>query len=55
MLTCGSNHKITYWDSVDGQAIREIEGGDGYMTSLDIEPVGEFFVSGCDDSLVKVL
>ena len=22
MLTCGTNHKITYWDSVDGQAIR---------------------------------
>ncbi len=54
MLTCGSNHKITYWDSVDGQAIRVIDGGDGVMTSLDVEPAGEFFVSGCEDKLLKV-
>lgn len=54
MLTCGSNHKITYWDSVDGQAIRVIDGGDGVMTSLDVEPEGEFFVSGCEDKILKV-
>lgn len=54
MLTCGSNHKITYWDSTDGQAIRVIEGGEGIMTSLDIEPQGEFFASGSEDKLVKV-
>ena len=54
MLTCGSNHKITYWDSVDGQAIRIIDGGEGVMTSLDVEPAGEFFVSGCEDKLLKI-
>jgi WD40 repeat protein len=54
MLTCGSNHKITYWDSVDGQAIRVIDGGEGVMTCLDVEPSGEFFVSGCEDKLLKV-
>ena len=54
MLTCGSNHKITYWDSVDGQAIRVIDGGEGIMTALDIEPSGEFFISGCEDKSLKV-
>lgn len=54
MLTCGSNHKITYWDSIDGQAIRVIDGGEGIMTSLDVEPAGEFFVSGCEDKMLKV-
>jgi WD40 repeat protein len=54
MLTCGSNHKITYWDATDGQAIRVIEGGDGALTSLDVEPSGEFFVSGCEDKILKI-
>jgi WD40 repeat protein len=54
MLTCGSNHKITYWDSVDSQPIRVIEGGERGMTSLDIDSTGEFFVSGSEDRLVKV-
>jgi WD40 repeat protein len=46
MLTCGSNHKITYWDASDGQAIRVIDGGDEAMTSLDIEPTGMFCCPG---------
>lgn len=54
MLTCGSNHKITYWDSTDGQAIREIEGGSDTMTNLDVLPNGEFFVSGSKDRLLKI-
>lgn len=54
MLTCGSNHKISYWDAADGQVIRVIEGGDDMMTSLDITPSGEFFVSGSKDRLLKI-
>lgn len=54
LLTCGSNFKITYWDASDGQAIRVIDGGDGPMTSVDIEQNGEFFVSGSDDKILKV-
>jgi WD40 repeat protein len=53
-LTCGSNFKITYWDASDGQAIRVVEGGDGPMTSLDVERSGEFFVSGCEDRTLKL-
>jgi WD40 repeat protein len=54
MITCGSNHKITYWDAVDGQAIRVIEGGNDVMRNLDIDAEGEFFISCGQDSLVKV-
>lgn len=45
---------MTYWDAIDGQAIRVVDGGDMSMSSLDIEPEGEFFVSGSDDKLLKV-
>lgn len=54
MLTCGSNHKITYWDATDGQAIRVIDGGDDILTGLDIEPNGEFFISASQDRLLKI-
>lgn len=54
MLTCGSNHKISYWDATDGQVIRVIEGGDDMMTSLDVTPSGEFFVSGSKDRQLKI-
>jgi WD40 repeat protein len=53
-LTCGSNHKITYWDAYDGSAIRVIVGGEEEMNALDVEENGEWFVSGGDDALVKV-
>mmetsp|Transcript_18580 Transcript_18580/g.25664 ORF Transcript_18580/g.25664 Transcript_18580/m.25664 type:complete len:653 (+) Transcript_18580:70-2028(+) len=54
MLTCGSNHKISYWDSADCQVIRVIDGGDDMMTCLDIMLSGEFFVSGSKDKLMKI-
>jgi WD40 repeat protein len=54
MLSCGTNHKITYWDASDCQAIRVIDAGEGSMTSLEIDATGEFFVSGSADKLVKV-
>lgn len=55
MLTCGTNHKISYWDSVDGQAIRIIDGSeDNPMSCLDVTTEGEFFVSGSADKTVKI-
>jgi WD40 repeat protein len=54
MLTCGSNHKISYWDAADGQIIRVIQGGEGCMTTLDVTPNGEFFVSGSKDRMIKI-
>ena len=53
-LTCGSNFKISYWDSYDGSAIRVIDGGEAEMTSLDITESGDMFVSGSGDKTVKV-
>jgi WD40 repeat protein len=54
MLTCGSNHKISYWDSSDGEVIRVIDGGENHMTCLDITANGEYFISGSKDKTVKV-
>lgn len=55
ILTCGTNHKITYWDTVDANPIRMIDGGDGFVNTLDIESAnGEFFASGCADQIMKV-
>eukprot|EP00607_Mallomonas_marina_P000626 CAMPEP_0182428390 /NCGR_PEP_ID=MMETSP1167-20130531/22758_1 /TAXON_ID=2988 /ORGANISM="Mallomonas Sp, Strain CCMP3275" /LENGTH=534 /DNA_ID=CAMNT_0024611277 /DNA_START=513 /DNA_END=2117 /DNA_ORIENTATION=+ len=53
-LTCGSNHKISYWDATDGQAIRVIQGAEDIVTTLDVDPTGEFFVSGACDKAVKI-
>lgn len=53
-LTCGSNFKISYWDSYDGSAIRVIDGGEAEMTSLDITADGSRFVSGSADKTVKL-
>jgi len=53
-LSCGSNFKINYWDAYDGSTIRVIEGGLAAMTCLDIQPSGDFFVSGGADKLVKL-
>ena len=53
ILTCGTNHKISYWDAYDGSAIRVIDGGEAEMTTLDVEPEGTFFVSGSADKTVK--
>eukprot|EP01084_Bolivina_argentea_P258167 435131_1 len=53
-LTCGSNRRITYWDAYDSSQIRVIEGGEKGMMALDMEEMGEWFVSGGEDALVKV-
>ena len=54
-MTCGSNHKLSYWDATKAECIRILDGGDGVMTSLDIESKnGDFVVSGSEDHLIKV-
>lgn len=54
LLTCGSNHKVSYWDAYDGTAIRVVDGGSAEMTTLDIDPSGHVFVSGGADNVLKV-
>lgn len=54
-LTTGSDRKLTYWDVVDGNPIRIIDGSQTDLLScLAISEDGEKFVCGGADKLVKV-
>jgi WD40 repeat protein len=55
VLTTGSDRKITYWDTFDGQAIRILEGStEGELATLGMSKSGSHFVSGSQDTLVKL-
>lgn len=55
LLTTGSDRKITYWDTFDGQAIRYLDGSEeGEVNALAITREGVHFVSGGEDKLVKL-
>jgi len=55
LLTTGSDRKISYWDTFDGQAIRVLEGSDdGELCCLAISKSGQTFCSGGQDRLLKV-
>lgn len=55
ILTCGSNKKITYWDSCDAEEIRMLDGSiEGEITSLSITKSGETFASVGEDMLLKI-
>lgn len=55
IITCGSDKKITYWDTIDAEEIRCIDGSlEGEINSLSITKSGESFVSAGEDRLVKV-
>ncbi|XP_015113522.1 cilia- and flagella-associated protein 52 [Diachasma alloeum] len=54
ILTCGSDRKISYWETLDGSLIRETEGSTvGALNCLDISPDGRYFVTGGSDCLLK--
>ncbi|XP_023314400.1 cilia- and flagella-associated protein 52-like [Trichogramma pretiosum] len=55
ILTCGTDRKITYWETLDGSMIRELEGsGSAALNTIDVSPDGEYFVTGGNDSVVKL-
>lgn len=55
LITAGSDRKVSYWDTYDGQQIRTFEGSeDGETSTLAITKEGEHFVSGGEDACVKV-
>jgi len=55
LLTTGSDRKIAYWDTFDGQAIRVLEGSEeGELCTLSISRSGSNFVSGGQDRLLKL-
>lgn len=55
IITSGTDRKIGYWESWDGQPIRELEGSKtGAIHALDMSPDNQHFVSGGDDKLLKL-
>lgn len=55
MLSCGSDRRITYFDSYDGEAIRILEeAADGELLTMHIEPTGTIFATGGRDTVLKL-
>merc|ERR1719263_700273 len=55
LLTTGSDRKIGYWDTFDGQAIRVLEGSEeGELTTLSISKSCSLYVSDGEDRLLKL-
>lgn len=55
ILTCGTDRKIAYWETLDCSLVREIEGSSaGTLNCVDITPDGRYFVTGSNDCTVKI-
>jgi WD40 repeat protein len=55
LITTGSDRKVTYWDTFDGQAIRMLDGSEeGEVNALAINKEGNHFASGGEDQVVKL-
>jgi WD40 repeat protein len=55
IVTTGTDHKISFWETFDGSMIRELEGAlSGAVNCIDVSPDGAYFVSGGSDKIVKV-
>ena len=55
LVTVGSDRKITYWDTFDGQPIRVLDGSENHgMTSVATDGQGTLMVVGAEDKQVKI-
>ncbi|XP_011860734.1 PREDICTED: cilia- and flagella-associated protein 52 [Vollenhovia emeryi] len=55
ILTCGTDRKIAYWETLDGSLVREIEGSSaGTINCVDISSDGRYFITGSNDCTVKI-
>lgn len=54
ILSGSSDKRVTYWDSYDCTAIREIEASSGEIYALDISPDGESFAVGGSDKKISI-
>lgn len=55
ILTCGTDRKVGYWETLDCSLVREIEGSSvGTLNCIDISPDGQCFITGSNDCTVKV-
>ena len=53
-LSCGSDRKLTYWDSYDASAIRVLDASEAEINAVDIDSTGDKFVCAGNDYLVKI-
>ena len=55
IITCGTDHKIGYWETFDGSMVRELEGAKaGAISFMDITTDKSYFVTGGEEKLLKV-
>ncbi|XP_076292526.1 cilia- and flagella-associated protein 52 [Lasioglossum baleicum] len=55
VLTCGTDRKIAYWETLDGSLVREVEGSTiGTLNAVTVRPDGKYFLTGSDDCIVKL-
>lgn len=55
ILTSGTDRTVSYWEVYDGSLVREKEGSKfGPIHCLDLNTVGEYFVSSGSDCIVKL-
>ena len=57
ILTTGTDRRICYWETFDGQLLRSLESNDeeqGEVSSMDITQDGKYFLSGGSDGLLKL-
>ena len=55
IVTLATDGQVSYWEAVDGTEIRSIVlGKHSTVTSLDVAPKGDFFITSSNDSFVKV-
>lgn len=55
ILTCGTDRKIAYWETLDGSLVREIEGSiTGTLNTISASYDGQYFLTGSEDSIVKL-
>ena len=55
LLTTGTDRKLTYWDIVDGNPIRVLDGSEtDVVNCIAITEDGDKFVSGGGEKIVKV-
>jgi len=55
LLTTGSDRKLAYWDTFDGQAVRVLEASEeGELCTLSISKSGSHYVSGGEERLLKL-
>lgn len=55
IVVCGSDRMVTYYDSVEGKLIRELELSEQELLDVSIDPTGSLFACVGMDKLVKVV